>query len=129
MEEQKPRADSRARFVVGTVVHSLAFVAFLAAMLFGITAIFTYAQGSVSEEPFEGFGTAFGAVILFIVFLISGGIHQILGYIGIPILFPCRVTESRVRRTAARVLIISQAVALALDFVLFAAILLIFRAS
>lgn len=127
MEEQKNRGDSRARFVVGTVVHALGLVAFLAATVFGILAIVTYAQGSVSEEPFEGFGAALGAVLLFVIFLISGGIHQILGYVGIPILFPCRRAKSYGRRAAARVLLIAQAVTLVLDLVLFAAILISFR--
>ena len=127
MEERKTQSDSRARFTVGTIVHSLAFIAFLTATVFGILAIITYAEGSVSEEPFEGFGAALGAVILFVIFLISGGIHQILGYVGIPILFPCRRAESRGRRTAARVLLITQTVTLVFDFILFAVILISFR--
>ena len=128
MKEKNSSRDSRARFVVGTVVHSLAFVAYLSALLFGILAIITYAQGNASDEPFEGFGAAFGAVIMFVIFLISGGIHQVLGYVGIPVLFPCRRAENRGRRTAARVLLIVQTVTLILDFVLFAAILISFRA-
>lgn len=128
MNEKSKKRDSRARFVVGTVVHSLSFIAYLSAVIFGILAILTYREGSLSDEPFEGFGAALGAVILFVIFLISGGIHQLLGYVGIPILFPCREAESRGRRTAARVLLGVQAATLILDFVLLAAILLCFRA-
>ena len=127
MEEKNNHQDSKARFIVGTVVHSLAFIAYFTATVFGILAIATYAQGSVSDEPFEGFGAALGAVIMFVIFMISGGIHQILGYVGIPILFPCRKAESRARRTAARVLLITQTVTLVLDFILFAVILISFR--
>ena len=125
---QQSKSDSKARFIVGTVVHSLSFFVFLVGMVFGILAIVTYLQGKAATEPFEGLGAGLGAVICFLVFLISGGIHQILGYAGIPILFPCRRAESGGRRTAARVLLILQAISLALDFVMLASILLSFRA-
>ena len=127
MEKKNNHQDSSARFIVGTVVHSLAFIAFLSAVIFGISAILAYKEGLASDGSIEGFGAALGAVILFVIFLISGGIHQLLGYVGIPILFPSRRAESRGRRTAARVLLVTQTVTLVLDFILFAVILISFR--
>ncbi len=125
MAEKKNRSDSQARFVIGVILHAVAWIAFLIALCFGILAILTYAQRP-TEGGFDDFGAALGAVIMFVIFLIAGGVHQILGYIGIPVLFPCRRAEKVARSRAARILLVTQAVTLALDFVLLAAILCTF---
>lgn len=126
MAEKKNHSDSKARFVVGTVVHAIAWIAFAIALCFGILAIITYVQRP-TDEGMDGFGAALGAVILFVVFLIAGGVHQVLGHVGIPILFPCRRAADSGRRRAARILLIIQAVTLVMDFILFAVILCVFH--
>ena len=125
MAEKKNHSDSKARFVVGTVVHAIAWIAFITALCFGILAIVTYTQRPM-DEGMDGFGAALGAVIMFVIFLIAGGVHQVFGYAGIPILFPCRRAEDSRRRLAARILLITQTVTLVMDFILFAVILCVF---
>ena len=129
MENKQERKNSKPRFVIGTVLHALALAAYAAALLFGVVAIATYAAHDAATDMSGQIGTALGAVIYFILFLIAGGAHQLLAYIGIPVLYPCRRAEKPARRLAARILLVTQAITLVLDFALLALILLSFRAG
>lgn len=129
MKTKQERNNSKPLFAVGIVLHALALCAYAVALFFGVMAIVTYSAHGAAGDMSGQIGTALGAVIYLVLFLIAGGAHQLLGYIAIPVLYPARRAEKRARRVAARILLIVQAVTLVLDFVLLGLILLSFRAG